>query len=147
MQKVSVTSAKVIAIAWLIWIVLFQMDACGYIAGAQGGWPPEEMADSRCEARGRCSFRQRRSWEIHHSRLSWACYDRSILTWLEVNLALALTSHQKKVGLLDADLFGPSIPKMMNLQSIQPTISNSGSSIFLKPSTLILPRKADSAPG
>ncbi|RKP24136.1 P-loop containing nucleoside triphosphate hydrolase protein [Syncephalis pseudoplumigaleata] len=32
-----------------------------------------------------------------------------------VNLALALTSQQHRVGILDADLFGPSIPRLMNL--------------------------------
>lgn len=34
-----------------------------------------------------------------------------------VNLALALTRHlpQHNIGLLDADIFGPSIPTMMNL--------------------------------
>lgn len=33
-----------------------------------------------------------------------------------VNLALALSLRNLQIGLLDADLFGPSIPKMMNLQ-------------------------------
>ncbi|KAJ3392729.1 hypothetical protein HDU92_008232 [Lobulomyces angularis] len=32
-----------------------------------------------------------------------------------VNLAVSLVKLGKKIGLLDADLFGPSIPKMMNL--------------------------------
>ncbi len=33
-----------------------------------------------------------------------------------VNLALALSLKNLQIGLLDADLFGPSIPKMMNLK-------------------------------
>ena len=37
-----------------------------------------------------------------------------------VNLALGMASTGKAVGLLDADIFGPSIPKMMNLQGKLP---------------------------
>jgi len=32
-----------------------------------------------------------------------------------VNLALALKSHNCKVGILDADIYGPSLPKMMSI--------------------------------
>lgn len=32
-----------------------------------------------------------------------------------VNLAIVLAQMGKRVGLLDADIFGPSIPLMMNL--------------------------------
>jgi ATP-binding protein involved in chromosome partitioning len=39
-----------------------------------------------------------------------------------VNTSIALSLNGLKVGLLDADLFGPSIPKMMNLNSISPQV-------------------------
>jgi len=37
-----------------------------------------------------------------------------------VNLSLALSNQKQKVGLLDADVFGPSIPLMMNLRGTKP---------------------------
>lgn len=44
---------------------------------------------------------------------------------VSVNLALSLQSLGSKVGLLDADVFGPSVPKLMNLSG-PPRISESG---------------------
>ena len=37
-----------------------------------------------------------------------------------VNLAIALAQQGKRVGLLDADIYGPNIPRMMGIESEQP---------------------------
>ena len=39
-----------------------------------------------------------------------------------VNLAVALAKMGYKVGLLDADIYGPSIPKMLGVEDIQPKL-------------------------
>jgi ATP-binding protein involved in chromosome partitioning len=49
-----------------------------------------------------------------------------------VNLALAFERLGKRVGLLDADIYGPSIPLMMNLRNQQPEILPDN---FMKPLT------------
>jgi len=43
-----------------------------------------------------------------------------------VNLALALVKEGKKVGLLDIDLHGPSIPKMLGLEGERPFADDDG---------------------
>jgi ATP-binding protein involved in chromosome partitioning len=42
-----------------------------------------------------------------------------------VNLAIALAMQGKKVGLLDADIYGPNIPRMLGLVGAQPNIIGS----------------------
>jgi ATP-binding protein involved in chromosome partitioning len=37
-----------------------------------------------------------------------------------VNLAIALAMQGKKVGLLDADIYGPNIPRMMGIDGVEP---------------------------
>jgi ATP-binding protein involved in chromosome partitioning len=39
-----------------------------------------------------------------------------------VNLAVALAMQGKKVGLLDADIYGPNIPRMMGVEGQKPEI-------------------------
>ncbi len=39
---------------------------------------------------------------------------------IAANLAVALAKKGQKVGLLDADIYGPSIPKLMNVEGVKP---------------------------
>jgi ATP-binding protein involved in chromosome partitioning len=50
-----------------------------------------------------------------------------------VNLALALSSFGAKVGLLDADLNGPSIPVMLGIQGVQPSLKVVGDKNMMVP--------------
>lgn len=43
-----------------------------------------------------------------------------------VNLAIAFAMQGKKVGLLDADIYGPNIPRMMGLAGNSPRVDESG---------------------
>jgi len=38
-----------------------------------------------------------------------------------VNLAVSLAQQGKRVGILDADIYGPNIPRMMGIEGVQPT--------------------------
>ena len=59
---------------------------------------------------------------------------------IAVNLALALKQKGLKVGMIDADLYGPSLPTMLGLQGQRPKIQN----VYGKPR--ITPLDADGMP-
>ena len=40
-----------------------------------------------------------------------------------VNIAIALAMQGKKVGLLDADIYGPNVPRMLGVENIKPEIN------------------------
>src|SRR5262245_24398768 len=43
---------------------------------------------------------------------------------VSANLALALQMHGQRVGLMDADIYGPSIPMMMGLSAVDPQLAS-----------------------
>ena len=49
------------------------------------------------------------------------------------NLAVALAQEGYKVGLLDADIFGPSVPKMFGLEDARPILEPVGARELIRP--------------
>jgi ATP-binding protein involved in chromosome partitioning len=54
---------------------------------------------------------------------------------IAVNLAIALARNGYSVGLLDADVYGPSIPKMFNSEKYKPEIRRDNNTDFIIPLT------------
>ncbi|PKP36343.1 MAG: sodium:proton antiporter, partial [Bacteroidetes bacterium HGW-Bacteroidetes-15] len=52
---------------------------------------------------------------------------------IAVNLAVAVAKTGAKVGLIDADIFGPSIPKMLGMEDARPEIFKQGELELIKP--------------
>jgi hypothetical protein len=100
----------------------------------------KRRADSKtryreCRQSASSCKRERRCWEEYNS--AWVCTRIPCLNvshlWLLVNLAfaLALRKHPKtnnplRVGILDLDIFGPSMPTLMGLQKAgEPDLTSS----------------------
>jgi len=54
-------------------------------------------------------------------------------TTVAVNLAIALARRKHSVGLLDADVFGPSVPKMLGAEGFRPEIKRENDIDFIVP--------------
>ena len=54
-------------------------------------------------------------------------------TTVSVNLAIALARKGMSVGLLDADVFGPSVPKMFNAENFRPEVKREGNTDLIVP--------------
>jgi ATP-binding protein involved in chromosome partitioning len=52
---------------------------------------------------------------------------------ISVNLAISLSRMGYKVGLLDADIFGPSVPKMFNEENYKPEVRRDGNMDHILP--------------
>ncbi|OON18167.1 hypothetical protein X801_05983, partial [Opisthorchis viverrini] len=66
---------------------------------------------------------QRGCRSVHHVELD-SCFPGKSTVAVNLSLALKNRLHEEPIGLLDLDVFGPSIPRMMGLDDLKPEIDS-----------------------
>jgi len=116
-------------------------ESCGSDCGSAGGREKEKFnKDDKARDRdgnvveynlaGAVDRREyaRSLGRIHHKVVVMSCKGGVGKSTVAVNLALSLAMAGRKVGLLDVDLHGPSVPKMLNMEG---TIMKSAGNIIM----------------
>ena len=73
--------------------------------------------------------RQQRMCKIKHKILVLSGKGGVGKSTVAVNMAMAFAAEGSKVGLVDADIHGPSIPKMLNLENVDIVVRNDSSMV------------------
>lgn len=100
---------------------------CTSTATTNAAWPATATKYRKCEESDRRIVSERWCWKeycrwfvTHTGRRHRHCLHVS------VNLALSFARHGYRAGILDTDIFGPSIPTLLNLSG-EPRLSASQS--------------------
>lgn len=93
--------------------------------------PAGETTHQRCKESYCCILSKGWCWQIHDFRYRGLvkALDMSSRLLISVNLALAFARSGLRSGILDTDIFGPSIPTLLNLEGEQPRLSSSMHSV------------------
>lgn len=89
--------------------------------------PAGETTNPRCKESYCCIFSKGWCWQIYNFRYRGLVRASNMTSRLliSVNLALAFARSGLQSGILDTDIFGPSIPTLLNLEGEEPRLSSS----------------------